>query len=194
VSAIVLDPNNDLARLGDEWPSPPKDWLPDDERLAKEYIANTDVVIWTPGRAGGRPLTFQPLPDFAGVLDDTDEFTSAVEAAVATLAPQAKVTGTTSKASKAKAVLREALTYYARTGSRSLNGFIGVLAELPDGVSKLGNGAAIAADLAETLKAAMVNDPLLAGAGEPADPAVLFSPADGKRAHLGDQFRWPAVG
>jgi DNA helicase HerA-like ATPase len=26
VSAIVLDPNNDLARLGDRWPEPPKYW------------------------------------------------------------------------------------------------------------------------------------------------------------------------
>ena len=26
VSAIVLDPNNDLARLGDPWPEPPAGW------------------------------------------------------------------------------------------------------------------------------------------------------------------------
>ncbi|MGH3879949.1 MAG: ATP-binding protein [Actinophytocola sp.] len=184
VSAIVLDPNNDLARLGEGWPSPPEQWADEDERVAREYLANTDVVVWTPGRTAGRPLSFHPLPDFAGVLDDEDEFAAAVEASVATLAPHARIAGTTKAASRSKAVLREALTYYARTGSRSLTGFIDVLAELPDGVSQLGSGVAIAADLAETLRAAMVNDPLFGGTGEPADPAVLFTPAAGKRARI----------
>ena len=41
------------------------------------------MVVWTPGRAGGRPLSFHPLPDFAGVRSDEDEFAAAVEAAVA---------------------------------------------------------------------------------------------------------------
>ncbi len=184
VSAIVLDANNDLARLGDAWPSPPEQWGPGDHDRAKDYLANTDVVVWTPGRASGRPLTFQPLPDFATVLDDEDEFTASVDAAVATLAPHAKVTGNTPKASRSKAVLREALIHYARTGSRSLPGFIDMLVDLPDGVSQLSSGRTIAADLAETLRAAMVNNPLLGGMGEPADPAVLLTPAAGKRARV----------
>ena len=65
VSSIVLDPNNDLARLGDPWPAPPQGWGPDDETAAREYLDNTDVMIWTPRRTSGRPLSFQPLPDFA---------------------------------------------------------------------------------------------------------------------------------
>ncbi len=184
VSAIVLDANNDLARLGDPWPSPPELWGHGDQDRARDYLANTDVVVWTPGRASGRPLSFQPLPDFAGVLDDEDEFTASVDAAVATLAPHAKITGNTPKASRARAVLREALTYYARRGNRSLAGFIDMLADLPDGVSQLSSGRSIAADLAETLRAAMVNNPLLGGQGEPADPAVLLTPAEGKRARV----------
>jgi hypothetical protein len=184
VSAIVLDPNNDLARLGDAWPVSPADWAPGDAEAARDYLDNTDVVVWTPGRASGRPLSFHPLPDFAGVLDDEDEFTAAVEVAVAALAPHAKVTGAANKAVRGKAVLREALTHYARKGSRGMLGFIDLLTDLPDGVSRLGSGHSIAADLAENLKAAMVNDPLFAGAGEPADPAVLFTPAPGKRARV----------
>ena len=31
VSAIVLDPNNDLARLGDPWPQPPHGWQEGDD-------------------------------------------------------------------------------------------------------------------------------------------------------------------
>ncbi|MGW5052750.1 ATP-binding protein [Actinokineospora sp. NPDC004072] len=184
VSAIVLDPNNDLARLGDPWPSPPPDWRPGDDRIAAEYLANTDVVVWTPGRSSARPLSFHPLPDFAGVLDDADEFTASVEAAVARLVPHARVAGGTKTAVRGQAVLREALTHYARSGKRDLSGFVDVLAELPEGVSQLSSAAAMAADLAETLRAAMVNDPLLGGAGEPTDPAGLLTPAPGKRARV----------
>ncbi|WP_410620986.1 ATP-binding protein [Amycolatopsis sp. cmx-8-4] len=184
VSAIVLDPNNDLSRLGDAWPEPPAGWGPDDAQLAKRYLAETDVVVWTPGRATGRPLAFQPLPDFGGVLDDADEFTAAVEVAVATLAPQARLTGTTVKANIGLAVLRQAVIHHARTGSRSLPDLIGLLSDLPDDVSNLNDARRIAADLAEVLKAAMVNDPLFAGGGEPVDPGVLLTPAPGHRARV----------
>ncbi|MFJ1759243.1 ATP-binding protein [Amycolatopsis sp. NPDC088138] len=184
VSAIVLDPNNDLSRLGDAWPEPPAGWGPDDAQLAKRYLAETDVVVWTPGRATGRPLAFQPLPDFAGVLDDADEFTAAVEVAVATLAPQARLTGTTVKANIGLAVLRQAVIHYARTGSRSLPELIELLSDLPEDVSNLNDAKRIAADLAEVLKAAMVNDPLFAGGGEPVDPGVLLTPAAGHRARV----------
>ncbi|MCP2167247.1 helicase HerA domain-containing protein [Goodfellowiella coeruleoviolacea] len=184
VSAIVLDPNNDLARLGEAWPQPPEGWRPGDESSAADYLANTEVVVWTPGRAGGRPLSFHPLPDFAGVREDADEFAAAVEAAVARLVPHAKVSGTTKAAARGQAVLREAMTHYARAGERDLSGFVDVLAELPDGVSKLSTASTMAPDLAETLRAAMVNDPLLGGPGEPTDPAVLLTPAPGKRARI----------
>ena len=88
VSSIVLDPNNDLARLGDEWPAPPAPWLTGDAEQARDYLDHTDVVIWTPRREGGRPLTFQPLPDFGSVLDDVDERNAAVDAAVEALVPR----------------------------------------------------------------------------------------------------------
>ncbi|HET6705293.1 ATP-binding protein [Amycolatopsis sp.] len=184
VSAIVLDPNNDLARLGDPWPDPPDGWTNGDAELAKQYLAETDVVVWTPGRATGRPLAFQPLPDFGGVLDDSDEFTAAVEVAVATLAPQARLTGSTAKANIGLAVLRQAVIHHALTGSRSLPGLVQLMSDLPDEVSNLNDAKRIAADLAEVLKAAMVNDPLFAGGGEPVDPGALLTPADGKRARV----------
>ncbi|HEX4221007.1 MAG TPA: DUF87 domain-containing protein [Pseudonocardiaceae bacterium] len=184
VSTIVLDPNNDLARLGDAWPEPPDGWQPGDAALAQRYLADTDVVIWTPGRAAGRPLAFQALPDFAGVLDDEDEFGAAVDVAVASLAPQARLTGSTVKADIGLAVLRQAVVHHARTGSRSLPGLIEVLADLPDNVSTLNDGHRIAADLAEVLKAAMINDPLLAGDATTIDPGLLLTPSAGKRARV----------
>lgn len=184
VSAIVLDPNNDLARLGEAWPAPPNGWGPDDADLAATYLSETDVVIWTPGRQGGRPLTFQPLPRFADVLDDPDGFTAAVNAAVATLAPHARVDGGTDKARLGRAVLREALISYARTGAHDLREFAEVLNDLPEGVSQLDGAPKLAAGMAQLLKAALINDPLFGGAGTPVDPGVLLTPEPGRRARV----------
>jgi hypothetical protein len=184
VSAIVLDPNNDLARLGDTWPEPPTGWSEGDAARAKEYLDNTDVVVWTPRRETGRPLSFQPLPDFDSVLDDPDEFGQAVEAAVAALVPRARVDGNTNKAHLGQAVLREALTHYGRQRCSDLRGFVRLLSTLPPGVSELDSAEKIAAELARTLTATMVNDPLFGGDGVPVDPGALLTPSPGKRARV----------
>jgi hypothetical protein len=184
VSAIVLDPNNDLARLGDAWPEPPENWGEGDEERAKTYIAKTDVVVWTPGRESGRPVSFKPLPDFHSVLDDKDELNDALDSAVATLAPRAKVDGELSKAVQSRAVLREALLYFAKRGGTGLRHFIRMLAELPDGISALSKAEKLAAEMADTLAAAMVNDPLFGGDAETLDPGVLLTPPRGKAARI----------
>ncbi|WP_327107580.1 helicase HerA domain-containing protein [Nonomuraea glycinis] len=184
VSAIVLDPNNDLARLGDPWPQAPHGWQEGDERKAADYLAGTEVVIWTPRRGAGRPLSFQPLPDFAAVADDPDEFTEAVEVAVAAIAPRVKLEARTDKAQRGQAVLRRALARYGRRGGRSLKGLIALLADLPDGVSELASAPKIAAELAQSLTAAMDNDPMFGGGGEPVDPGVLLTPSEGRRARV----------
>jgi hypothetical protein len=185
VSAIVLDPNNDLARLGDPWPEPPAMWGPGDEARAREYLDHTDVVVWTPRRESGKPLSFQPLPDLHSFVDDADDFEVAVDAALESLAPRAKVSGGTTKAERGLAVLKEALVYYGRSQrDTTLRGFIGMLADLPAIASSLDNAAKIAAELGQTLTAATVIDPLFGGGGQAADPGVLLTPADGKRARV----------
>jgi hypothetical protein len=184
VSAIVLDPNNDLARLGDRRPNRPPGWGEGDAAKAEEYLEHTDVVVWTPRREAGRPLAFQPLPDFRSVIDDTDEFGEAVEAAVAALAPRAKVVANTTKADRGQAVLRQALRFFGLQGGSNLRSFIAMLGDLPDRVSELEGADKIAADLAQTLTAAMVNDPLFGGDGQPLDPGILLTPAPGKRARV----------
>ncbi|WP_433209715.1 ATP-binding protein [Dactylosporangium sp. CS-047395] len=184
VSSIVLDPNNDLARLGDPWPEPPAGWGPGDDERARDYLEHTDVVVWTPGVSGGRPLSFQPLPDFTPVRDSRDEFDQAIRAAVEALAPRAGVSGTTKLAAQGKAVLTEALQAYARGGTVGLEGFTDFLADLPEDVSRMSRAGKLAHDLAETLKAAMVNDPLFGGKGASADPAALLTPSPGKRARV----------
>ncbi|GIH06814.1 ATPase [Rhizocola hellebori] len=184
VSAIVLDPNNDLARLGDPWPDAPSNWGPGDADKARDYIANTDVVVWTPRRTAGRPLSFKPLPDFRSVIDDADEFSVAIDAAVAALAPRAKVDSELAKASQGRAVLRATLQHFARRGGTSLKEFVKLLAELPDGLISLSRADKLASEMSDSLTAAMVNDPMFGGEGEPVDPGILLTPAPGKRARI----------
>ena len=184
VSAIVLDPNNDLARLGDPWPTPPAEWAPGDAEKAAAYIAGTEVVVWTPRRATGRPLSFQPLPDFKSVLDEPDEFNEAVDSAVAALTPRARLDSRAAKAHLGMAVLRRAVDYYGRHGGSSLRGLIETLADLPDGVSELDGADKIANGLAQTLTASIDNDPMFGGDSTPLDPAVLLTPSKGKRARV----------
>ena len=182
VSAIVLDPNNDLARLGDGWPEPPVAWSAEDAQRAAEYLAETDVVVWTPRRQSGRPLTFRPLPEFAAVRDEPDDLDAAIDAAAGAIRPRVVSSGR--RAEEETAVLREALRYYAKTGASDLAGLVDLLDELPEGITSLRNADATAATLAQRLRVAQINDPLFAGEGEPVDPGILLTPAPGKRARV----------
>ncbi|MCW2934987.1 MAG: hypothetical protein JWM19_5949 [Actinomycetia bacterium] len=184
VSTIVLDPNNDLARLGDAWPESPQSWADGDRERAREYLDNTDVVLWTPRRQSGRPLTFRPLPEFAAVIDDPDDFDAAIDAAVGAIAPRLIAGKGPQKANEETAVLREALRYYAKAGGSDFDGFVALLAELPEGVSTMRKAVPTASDLADRLQAARINDPLFAGEGEPVDPGLLLTPPPGKRARI----------
>ncbi|MGV0746349.1 helicase HerA domain-containing protein [Mycolicibacterium sp. XJ870] len=184
VSSIVLDPNNDLSRLGSPWPELPPGWNAADDERSEDYLANTEVVVWTPRRSTGRPLAFQPLPDFASVIDDADEFSDAVESAVAALEPRALIAGNTPKATRSRAVLREALRFYGAGRSVTLSGFIDLLSDLPPDVSALGDARKLAAELGQNLRAATVNDPLFGGAGTAADPGALLTPSPGYRARV----------
>jgi hypothetical protein len=184
VSSIVLDPNNDLARLGDEWPQAPAPWLAGDAEQARDYLDNTDVVLWTPRREGGRPLTFQPLPDFGSVLDDVDERNAAVDAAVEALVPRVGAHRAGVRAAQEKAVLTEAMRCFALGAGHDLGAFIELLANLPEHISEQTKGPQIAAALADRLRAVRTTDPLFAGLGEPADPGMLLTPPPGKRARI----------
>jgi hypothetical protein len=184
VSSIVLDPNNDLARLGDPWPQPPAGWAPGDASLATTYLKHTEVMVWTPRRQAGRPLTLQALPDLTTVADDPDDFAIGLDIAVAALAPRARLTGNTARTDRGRAILREALSHFARRGGGSLQDFIGLLSDLPEDAASLENAVDIAGDMAQTLTAARINDPLFGGTGTPLDPGILLTPTPGRRARI----------
>jgi hypothetical protein len=182
VSSIVIDTNNDLARLGDPWPSPPALWEPGDAERAERYLRDTDVVVWTPRREAGRPLTLDPLPGFDREPDDPDEFRSAVDAAVAGLVPRINLGGR--RATTGRAVLTQALTHFVRDGGGELRDFLEFLADLPSGISTVRDATRLASDMADGLNAEMINDPVFGGAGERLDPGVLLTPPAGKRARV----------
>ena len=184
VSAIVLDPNNDLARLGLPWPEPPASWSDGDAEKAATYLRDTEVVVWTPRLTTGRPLSFAPLAGLRDVADDPDEFEIALDSAVASLVPRSGLPTSGARLSQGRAVLKEALAAYVRGGGGDLPGFLRYLSALPAGISQLASGTKLAGDIAQTLLAETVNDPMLGGAGEAVDPSVLLQAARGKRARI----------
>ncbi len=183
IPAIVLDPNNDLSRLGDAWPTRPETWSDEDAAKADAYHAWADVAIWTPGVTSGAPISLNLLPDFAAIggtqdKETADERAQAVEMARATLAPY--VGGTGQKALLKQGVLADALRAFAEAGGGTLDDLIRLLAELPEDVSRIGNASKLAGEIANQLLAAIATNPLLQSQGASLDPKTLFEGPSGK--------------
>ena len=172
IPSIVLDTNNDLARLGTAWPVHPDGWDDGDEDKASRYFRDVDVVIWTPGVALGRPLTLAVLPDFSQLNEDEDR-AQAVDMAWATLSPLVGASGT-SKVLK-EGLLKQALAAFAAERREGIEAFIDFLMDLPGEVSKLSKADKLAADMGDQLRAKIAINPLLGGSGQPLDPATLFT-------------------
>lgn len=179
IPAIVIDPNNDLSRLGDAWPERPSAFTAEDDTKARAYRERVEVVVWTPGIHAGNPLFLSVLPDFSGIGDDRDERQQAVEMATETLAPLAG-------ASKQlqRGVLADALRRFAAMDGGDLAAFTALLADLPDGVSSIGDAAKLAAKMADQLHAAVATNPLLRVDGPVLDPRILFFGPDPQRVRL----------
>ena len=179
IPAIVIDPNNDLSRLGDAWPARPEAFTPDDDAKAKNYFGSVEVVVWTPGIHAGNPLFLSVMPDFASLGDDRDERQQAIEMAAETLAPLAGA-----RNALQRGVLIQALGHFASKGGGDLRAFIALLSELPDGLSDIGTAARLASGMADQLRAAIATNPLLKAEGPILDPRVLFFGADPLRVRV----------
>jgi DNA helicase HerA-like ATPase len=183
IPAIVLDPNNDLSRLGDPWPARPDGWSDDDAAKADAYRTSVEVKIWTPGVASGAPISLNLLPDFAAIgdkqdIETEDERTQAIEMARATLEPYVGASG--QRAGLKRGVLADALREFARRGGRTLDDLVGLLAELPEEVSRIGNAQRLAGEIADQLLAAVATNPLLQSQGPSLDPKTLFEGTSGR--------------
>ncbi|WP_280950131.1 ATP-binding protein, partial [Methylobacterium radiotolerans] len=179
IPAIVVDPNNDLSRLGDSWPERPTAFTPEDADKASRYAARVEVVVWTPGVSAGNPLFLSVLPDFSGLGEDGDERGQAVEMAAETVGPLAGARKTIQRG-----VLADALRLFAERGGGSLADFTALLADLPDGVSEIGGATRIAAGMADELHAAVATNPLLKARGSVLDPQALFFGSDPTRTRI----------
>lgn len=184
VSVVVVDPNDDLATLGDPWPTPPREWSEAQDRDAQRYFSEIEVVVWTPGLRAGRPLTFHPLPDFAPTLGNPDEFRRQIKTTVLSLARPAGATGRTQRTTQQLSVLTRALEYCAKNGGRTLDDLLDILNEPPDGVADSPDRSRLAKNMAATLDAARDTDSLLDETGTNADPTILLTPSHGKTARI----------
>ncbi len=173
IPAIVLDTNNDLARLGDRWPQIPSAFTEQDVEKAARYHESAEIVIWTPRISAGNPLVLASLPDFASIQDQPDELDRAVHMAAATLTPVIGATG--AKGPLKEGVLVQALQYFATQIGGDLHDFAGFLAELPADISDIDDAEKMAREMANMLRAAMARNPLLADPGTELDPEMLIS-------------------
>jgi Helicase HerA, central domain len=179
IPAIVIDPNNDLSRLGDSWPQRPAAFSEADAEQAARYFNTVEVVVWTPGVLAGNPLFLPVLPDFAAIGDDPDEQSQAVTMAAETLGPLAGA-----KTNLPKGVLSDTLRHFAQGGGGTLANMTSLLADLPDGVSDIGNAAKLAGKMADELKASVATNPLLKATGPVLDPKLLFFGKDKARTRV----------
>ena len=159
---------------------PPAGWGPGDDERARDYLDNTDVVVWTPRRRR-RPAA--QLPAAAGLrARPRRRRTSSTRPSIGgrgARAARGRRRDDPKAARRARRCCTEALQAYARRQPRrSARASSTFLAELPEDVSRMRRGRASSpAMLAETLRAAMVNDPLFGGEGTSADPGGTADPA-----------------
>ncbi|MGB5973712.1 MAG: ATP-binding protein, partial [Nodosilinea sp.] len=174
IPAIVIDGANDLARMGDRWPTSPDSWTDQDQAKAEQYQQNTDVMVWTPGRSAGRPLNLNPLPDFKALLGNADELNQAIDMARDSL-ETVVAPGNAAAAKVKRGILRNALEYFAGTEGGTLESFAEFLSDLPEeAAGNIAKASKRAQEMADLLNAEIANNPLLRQSGEPLDPAVLL--------------------
>ncbi len=184
VSSIVLDPNNDLARLGSAVQEAPSGWWEGDAERAEAYHRDTDVAVWTPRLPSGRALSFAPLPDLSPLLGNQEELALALDNIVSVLAPRSGLPVGGRKKELGRAVLKETLRSFVLVGGKDLRTYIDYLMDLPEGVSQLPQAGTLAPEMGECLLAATVNDPLFGGEGSATDPGLLLTPPEGKKARI----------
>jgi hypothetical protein len=176
VPSIIIDSSNELATLGDAWPQAPAFWSGEDAERAQRYLQATDVCIWTPGAAHGRPINLTSWPDFTALTGEERE--QALEMARATLEPL--VASSRNRAGeRSRGVLARALRHFAQVGATGLDALIGLLSQLPPAASSGDSlDGRIAAQMSGMLRSYCESNPLWQPHGTPLDPAALFG-ADG---------------
>jgi hypothetical protein len=174
IPSIVVDCANDLSSFDEPKESSPH-WRPGDEELARRFRESSEMILWTPGKENGNPLTLQPLPDFDAVKGDPEELQDALLMANASLSGiVAKRAG--EKTEKKLGILRRSLEFFARNyAGGTLRDYTDMLKDLPDGAGPgVSKEKALAVEMSDALRVQMTTNPLLNTTGAALDPAVLF--------------------
>ena len=195
VSAIVLDPNNDLARLGDPAPGTAV-LLAARRRGACRRLSRAHRRRRVDAATAERSPS--ELPAATRLRRDHSTIPTPSRPAstprVAALAPHARADGRTDKAQLSRAVLREALIRFARgRSSDSARLYRRCSASCPTTDRAREDGVKLAAKMAQLLRAAMITDPLFGGVGRAGGARRAAHAAAGQAGpRLGDQLRRPA--
>ncbi len=174
IPSIVLDSANDLSQIGQPWKEPPASWGEEMHRKAALFEENVEVLLWTPGHTGGRPLHLSPLPDFEALEDDPPGTDTAITMAVESLGERI-LPGNSKNAQKGRALLTEALRLLARKKGKTLGELAALLQEAPQEISAgMRDYRKLSQELGDLLAAARTSDPLLHQEGDPLSPKVLY--------------------
>jgi hypothetical protein len=174
IPSIVIDCANDLATLDEQWSPQPAEWEDEDRQKAEEYHRRREVIIWTPGKEAGNPLSFAPLPDLAPLSQDEDELDTAVSMVVESLAPVV-ARGQAQASQQKRGILSKSLRYLAKHGGGRLSELIELLGDLPPEAGLgVANESKLALQIADALKVELETNPLLRSHGTTFDPAVLL--------------------
>jgi hypothetical protein len=133
------------------------------------------MILWTPGKANGNPLTLQPLPDFDAVKNDPEELNDALLMARDSLS-EFVVKGSSDKAMKKQGILQSSLRFFASHYSGgTLRDYAEMLQHLPDGAGPgVSKERELAQEMGDLLRVQISTNPLLNTTGSSLDPAVLF--------------------
>jgi len=170
IPSIVVDCANDLSAF-DENKDPSPNWRPGDDNLARRFRESSEMILWTPGKESGNPLTLQPLPDFDAVKADPEELQDALLMANASLAGIV-ARGASEKSQKKLGILRSSLEFFARNYTAgTLADYTEMLKDLPDGAGPgVSKEKALAVEMADALRVQMTTNPLLNTTGSALDP------------------------
>lgn len=174
IPSIVVDCANDLSSFDEPKGASPH-WLDGDADRAYRFRESSEMVLWTPGKESGNPLTLQPLPDFGAVKGDPEELADALLMANAALA-DIVAKGATERAQKKRGILKSSLEFFARNYTAgTLGDYADMLKELPDGAGPgVSKEKELAVEMSDSVRVQMTTNPLLNTTGAALDPAVLF--------------------
>jgi len=146
VPVLVVDPYGELAQLADAWPAPPPRRSAGDAAKAETFHQRVEVEVFSPGKS----RAIAALPDISR-LDNAEARERAIEATCVALRPYLR----SGSSAPEQVVLADALRFLALRRAGSLEELVGLLEELPVGISQIGHAPAFAAQMAEQLQTAL---------------------------------------